>query len=50
MKCNNCGTNIENNKNFCSNCGNKIEINNIQKENKTLCKISRHRYNYFISF
>ena len=35
MKCNNCGANIENNKNFCSNCGNKIEINNIQKENKT---------------
>ncbi len=25
MKCNNCGTNIENNKNFCPNCGIKIE-------------------------
>lgn len=35
MKCSNCGTTIDNNKNFCPNCGNKIENNNIKEESKT---------------
>ena len=28
VKCNNCGTSIEERDNFCMNCGNKIEKNN----------------------
>lgn len=28
VKCNNCGTSIEESDNFCMNCGNKIEKNN----------------------
>lgn len=47
MKCKNCGTNIENSKNFCPNCGNKIELNdirevkeeNIPKKSKSTLKI-----------